>query len=144
MEYYLKFWGGAESPILENLGIQAGDYWFDTKEQRDEFKTELRKYKDYGLVFKEEEGEADFVRKRTVVVIDAVFKGEKYHFEYDFGYAYEDEAAEYMFEDGNYACNCNLSNIIRDTYPDFPELDCHGDDEGNEIEYERFRIEHRD
>jgi hypothetical protein len=143
-EYYLKFWGQGEKRVAEKMATTKTEYWFPTKEDRRKFKKKVYDYSgDHTIVFKEEEGDSDFVRKRTVVIVDAVFKGEKYNFEYDYGYAYKDENAEYMFEDGNYSCNCNLSRFIKDKYPDFPELDCLGDDEGNEIDYD-FRIVHRD
>jgi hypothetical protein len=75
--------------------------------------------------------------------VDARFKGKRYTFEYDYGPGYPVESAEYMFEDGNYSCNCNLSRFIQDKYPEFPELDCVGDEEGNEIDYV-FTVEQRE
>lgn len=65
---------------------------------------------------------------RTVVVLDFRYKDADYHIEYDFGYGYEEDTARYMFEDGNYACDCNRSRIIKRFYPDFPLIrDCGGD-----------------
>lgn len=142
-EYYLKFWGQASKKVEEKLGTTKRDFWFQDKKSRDIFEQKVNKYAgEETIVFARYEGEN--VRKRTVVCIVAEFKGEEYSFEYDFGYAYPEESAEFMFEDGNYSCNCNLSRIIQDTYPDFPELDCHGDDDGNEIDYLSLKVELRE
>ena len=141
-EYYLKFWGGAEKRIEEKLGMTTKDFWFSSKQERSKFKEKVNAYAgDQTVVFASYEGED--VRKRTIVMITAEFKGKYYSFEYDFGYAYPIESAEYMFEDGNYSCNCNLSSIIQEKYPEFPKLECLGDDEGNEINYVTFEIELR-
>lgn len=142
-EYYLKCWGQAEDRVKEGLRdlYNEDGYFFIHKEHRDNFKKMIKAYAgDQIIVFAEYEGED--VRLHTVVSVDATFKGRHYTFEYDYGPGYPVEAAEYMFEDGNYSCNCNLSRFIQDKYPDFPELDCMGDEEGNEIEY-AFIVEQR-
>ena len=35
-----------------------------------------------------------------------------------------DDVIEFMLTDGNYSCDCNRSLRIRDTYPNFPEMEC--------------------
>jgi hypothetical protein len=127
-EYYLKIWGGAMETIQKELGVKEKDHWFHTKEERDAFINKLKPYNHLGLAYSKEEGED--VRKRTIVKLHVKYKGEEYTFEYDFGYAYSIDNAKFMFEDGNYSCDCNLSIFIKEKYPDFPELDC-----GNEVEY---------
>lgn len=65
------------------------------------------------------------------------YKGKDYFISYDFGEGYPYSSAKFMYEEGNYACDCNRSIIIRrDGYPDFPDLDC-----GEEIEMVELRIE---
>lgn len=141
-EYHLKFWGQAEKRIEQKLGMTTTDFWFSSKEERSKFRAKIYDYSgDQTVVFAEHEGED--VRKKTVVMITAEFKGKQYSFEYEFGYGYPIETAEYMFEDGNYSCNCNLSSFIQEKYPEFPKLECLGDDEGNEIEYVTFEVELR-
>ena len=72
---------------------------------------------------------------KTVVEMTLVYKGKSYAYKYDFGYGYPCSSAEFMFFEGNYACDCNLSNFIREKSDDFPELDC-----GDEITIEDFKI----
>ena len=55
------------------------------------------------------EHEGPDVRKRTVARMTFTLPdGRAFPFEFDFGYGYPVDAAEYMFEDGNYSCDCNL------------------------------------
>ena len=56
----------------------------------------------------------------------------------DFGKDYLAESAEYMFTEGNYACDCNRSLFIRRQYGEgsLPELKC-----GYEIELVDYHIE---
>lgn len=141
-EYHLKFWGQADKKIEKKLGMNTKDFWFSSKEERTKFKEKIRKYSgDQTVAISENEGED--VRKRTVAVIVAEFKNKVYSFEHDFGFGYPVESAEFMFEDGNYSCNCNLSSFIQEKNPEFPKLECLGDDEGNEIEYIKLEIELR-
>jgi hypothetical protein len=138
MEYFLKFWGGAEPYISSILGITDRNFWFDTKEERDEFKTRLRPYHKYGLAFSEREG--DLTHARTVALVTVKYRNRKYFFEFDFGYEYPEENACYMFFDGDYSCDCNLSLFIQQEggHPEFPELGC-----GDEIQIVNFDIEYR-
>lgn len=136
-EYFLKFWGGATPTIERDLGIKAGHYYFLTKQEKDDFKRKIKEYSHLGLAYTEKEGELS--HKRTVAVVEAKYKDKTYNFEYDFGYEYEEEVAYFMFEDGNYSCDCNLSRFIQDIDPEFPKLDC-----GDEIEYNKLEIEFRD
>jgi hypothetical protein len=124
-EYYLQFWGGAEETIEKELGITERNFWFNTKEEREDFVKKLMKYNHSGLALNREEGE--HTRKKTIAKITIQYQGRKYEFEQDFGYAYPIEAAHFMFEDGNYSCDCNKSIFIREKYPEFEEMDC-GDD----------------
>ena len=138
-EYLLKFWGQGQERVARALKTSQTNFWFDTKEEREDFKKKVKKAaKDHMLAFSEEEG--PYVRYRTVALVTVEFKGQEYSFEYDFGFGYPEESAYYMFEDGNYSCNCNLSGFIRDDHPEFPELDCLGDEEGNEIELVSLKV----
>ncbi len=138
-EYYLGSWGGVynDDLIAKTLGITERDFWFDNTEERENFKSKLKAVADtHGecIVFKD--GEGFDVRKRTVAKMVMAFpNGKKYPFEYDFGYAYKPESAEFMFFDGNYSCDCNKSNFISDKYPEITKMEC-----GDEIILEDFKV----
>lgn len=131
VEYMIHIWGGAwnrdaNPSIKKDLGIDEGYYYFKTKGERDEFVKLLnnQKYKDQGLMIAEESGILS--HKRTVFVGLFVYNGTEFIIHHDFGYEYPEEAAEYMFTQGNYACDCNLSRFIISQYGEgsIPELDC--------------------
>jgi hypothetical protein len=127
-EYFLQFWGGAEPIIEKELGIKERDFWFKTNEERKKFIQKIDAYSKYGLATRKEEG--PMTHKRTVAEVALKHEGKVYRFYYDFGYEYPKESAEFMFSDGNYACDCNRSLFIqRYCEPSFPEMDC-----GNKIE----------
>lgn len=140
-EYYLGFWGQINNDKLveRELGIEEKDFWFSTKEERAKFKTKLNSVADkYKVIiaFKEEEGE--HVRFRTVArMIMVMPNGKEYPYEEDFGYAYEPDAARYMFEDGNYSCDCNKSLFLSREHPEIEEMDC-----GDEIQIKNFTVVH--
>lgn len=75
------------------------------------------------------------MEKRTIAKMIFCFEGKEYPYEYDFGYGFPKESAEYMFMDGNYSCDCNRSIFIRELHPQFKEMDC-----GCKIKLEKFKI----
>lgn len=136
-EYYVKYWGQAGDFLKQKLGVEELDFWFSEKRARnDHINMVDRLCKDIGVVA-HATYEGEDVRYKTVVEMDLVTPYGIYFFEYDFGYGYPCESAEFMFFDGNYACDCNLSNFIRRDLgvSNFPELDC-----GDKIVIENFKI----
>ncbi len=130
-EFLLHFWGEIfnDNLIEKELGIKGNYLWFDTADKREAMKTKLRELAGRHKVviaFSEEEGE--LVRKRTMAKIVFESRGKRYGIDYDFGYGYPADAAEYMFTDGNYGCDCNRSIFIHEKYPEFPETNQCGDD----------------
>lgn len=69
-------------------------------------------------------------RFRTVAKMVFVYKGKEYPYQMDFGYGYPVAGAEYMFKEGNYACDCNRSMFIG-----LPEMRC-----GNKIKMKDFVV----
>jgi len=141
-EYLLTFWGGIENNGLATraLGTESRNFWFETREERDRAEAAL---KDFG------ESVGEFVAtsvsdgpgaiKQTVAKMDLVYKGKKYKFEYNFGYGHPIEAAEYIFQHGNYACDCNRSMFLAGMGYTITGLE--GEGCGDEIEMENFRVE---
>lgn len=145
-EYMVHIWGGAwnkdANPSIEkDLGIKEGYHYFKTKEERDRFLKLIKqdKYLNQGLVLDLKEGE--MTHKRTIFVADLKYKDKVYTIHYDFGHEYPEEQAIFMFEDGNYSCDCNRSLIIQDEYGEnaIEELDC-----GEEIKMVNYHLEYLD
>lgn len=130
-EYMIHIWGGAwnndANPSIEkDLGIKEGYYYFKTKEAKNKFCELLHNpiYENQGLMIVEEYGVMS--HKRTIFVGTFKYKDREFILHYDFGYEYKEERAVYMFEHGNYSCDCNRSMFIRGEYGDdaMPDLDC--------------------
>lgn len=143
-EYMIQIWGGAwnkdaEPSIEKELGIKSGYYYFNTEQELKDFERKLDKYSHLGLARNKKHGIMS--HKRTIAVCTFEYKGKEYIVDYDFGYEYEEEMAHFMFEDGNYSCDCNRSMFISRQYGDdvIEELEC-----GDEIELKDFKIEYRD
>lgn len=136
-EYYVKYWGQAGDFLKRKLGVDDLDFWFtDKRERNDHVSMVNRLCKGVGTIVNATY-EGEDVRYKTVVEMGLVTPYGEYHYSYDFGYGYPCESAEFMFFQGNYACDCNLSNFIRGDLgiDDFPDLDC-----GDKILIENFKI----
>lgn len=143
-EYHLKIWGGAWNsdavPLIEkNLGIKEGSYYFDTLEKVNEFKKKLEPYKSLGIVSSSDYGYMK--HKPTIAILNLKYKEKEYNIKHIFENEYPEESAIFMFTQGNYSCDCNLSLFIREQYGEdsIPELDC-----GNEIEILDIQIVYED
>lgn len=77
------------------------------------------------------------MKENTIANVVLKYKEKEYPFVFDFGSYIPSAAAEFAFEDGNYACDCNRSLFIRRYCDkDFPELPCGGD----EIDLVKFEV----
>lgn len=124
-EYMLHTWGGFYNEQYRHPH-KPGYFFFDTMEELRNYLSDLEKVEKQlnarMLAYTIEEG--THVRYRTIAKMNLVYKGTEYPFEYDFGYGYPIESAEFMFQDGNYACDCNRSIFLHEAYPEVPEKDC--------------------
>ncbi len=137
-EYHLMFWGGVKNDnwIERDLGIKENNFWFETEKERSEFKNKLQEVaNNHKQVICFDENEGQYVRYRTIAKMIMVLNDTEYPYEYDFGFAYSKDSAEYMFEEGNYSCDCNKSIFLSKKYPKVPEIDC-----GDTIELKDFKI----
>jgi hypothetical protein len=143
MMYHLKYWGGIQNNDrnVELFGTAETDFWFDSMEDREAFKCKLKRIADAAseiIVFRESNG--PLCTKRTVAVMKMKYAGIEYPLEYDFGFGDWSDDAAYMFNEGNYSCDCNRSLFLCRANVRFPgELDC-----GNKIEVTSFEIEYRE
>ena len=140
-EYMLQTWGGFYNEEYQKMhGYKPGYFWFDTTEERDayvqELKTAEQKYSDcLFAAIATYAAEGEYTRLLTIAKMVFVYHGNEYPYEYNFGFGYSPEGAEFMFTLGNYSCDCNRSLFIGETNADFHELDC-----GNEIEMINFEV----
>lgn len=66
------------------------------------------------------ENEGNDVRLRTVAKMVFVLPdGHEVPCIYDFGYGYPEDSARYMFEEGNYSCDCNKAIFISEVLEGF-------------------------
>jgi hypothetical protein len=126
-EYMLHTWGGFyNAEHAAKHGLKGGYFWFDTAKERDDYLKNLqaieKRLSAHALAFTTSEG--DNTRLRTVAEMTLIHDWKSYDFEYDFGYAFDHESARFMFTNGNYSCDCNLSSFLRRKHPEFPELSC--------------------
>ena len=79
--------------------------------------------------------------KKTIFVGTLKYKDKVFVIHHNFGYEYPEESAIFMFEDGNYSCDCNKSLFIQREYGEdvIPELDC-----GDDIELIDYHFEYED
>lgn len=138
-EYHLKYWGGVDNEkwIERDLGINQHDFWFKSAAERDIFREKLQAVADRRrecIVFFQSEG-VD-VRKRTIANMNLRLPdGRVFKHRYDFGFGYDPGAAEFMYFDGNYACDCNKSIFLSCEYPEISEFKC-----GSSIKIEDFNV----
>lgn len=140
--YHLHYWGGVQNDrwIERDLGITKTDFWFDTRAERAEFKKKLSRVADNRkqiIVFAEYEG--PMCKKRTVARMRMrLADGRVFGLSYNFGFGFPEDVARYMFESGNYSCDCNRGAFLDMAYglPELADLDC-----GDAITMDDFAVE---
>lgn len=136
--FHLFYWGGVrnEGRAAKFLSTDQQDFWFETAANRKEFRERLETFADQNnriVCFTETNSDT-----RTVAVMVFQYKGQKYPLEYDFGVGYEERMARFMFEDGNYSCDCNRATFLSEKFQVFNDVDgC-----GEEIEMLSFHCEY--
>ena len=113
-EYYLGYFGQVKRWVEHDLAIKETDFWFPTEKERDEFKAKLKSVSDaHNAIIEFKEYEGIDARKSTIArMIFTLPDWRIFPITYNFGYGYEPYDAEYVFEDGNYSCDCNRSIFI--------------------------------
>lgn len=139
-EYMAQVWGGffnKENFKIHN--IKPGYYFFNNENERKEFIENLQKQEKLYGILAISLSEGNNLRYRTIAKCIFKYKNKIFNIDYDFGFAYSYESALYMFNDGNYSCDCNRSVFISEKYKNFPELDC-----GEEIKLLNISVEHKE
>lgn len=143
--YMVRAWGGGQEefskeypPTKKHDGSLY--YYFDTESEMKDLVQKARNWTKGTVVT--DEGQGD-IHNRTIACMDLVYEGKAYYHEQDFGYGHWEGGAEYMYEDGNYSCDCNKKLFLSREYPELAHLD-NGDVQcGDEIVVENFRVEYR-
>lgn len=125
--YYLRVWGGFFNEEFKKIhNREPGHYWFATSEERDAFLEELRgehkRLNAAPLVSHRESGL--WTRTQHIAKMTFVYQGNEYPIEVTHDYGRETRYIEWDYRENNYGCDCNRSELIREKYPNFPELDC--------------------
>ncbi len=136
--FMLHIWGGFfNDEHQEKHGIEEGYYWFKNARERAEFLAELQVVEAHldarMLAYTMKNG--SWTRRETTASMVFVFNGKEYPHQHTWGYGYPVSAAHFMFEEGNYSCDCNKSLMIGRDGVDFPEMDC-----GDEIKLKDFKV----
>ena len=64
-------------------------------------------------------------QKRTIAKVLLRYREKTYLVRVDFYYNYPRETALFLFEEGNYSCDCNRSSLIQQQCDkEFPDMDC--------------------
>jgi len=80
---------------------------------------------------------------KIVASMIMVFEGKEYPIEHDFGSDYPKESARFMFEEGNYSCDCNRKVFLSERYPELG-IDKNITKCGNLIEIKNLKIRRED
>lgn len=136
--WHVGYWGevAQSQAFLDEIRNAGKDNWFASQEDAMLFLDRLKDAAfnlDLNLAYTIDLDEKPY--HRLIATMDLIVpSGERVEYAYDFGHCYDVEAAEYMFSEGNYACDCNRSRCIGEALPDFKELEC-----GETIEMENFK-----
>lgn len=139
MTFHLFYWGQVENDnwIERDLEIKDRDFFFPAAIERKRFRAQLEAVAaqhSCTIVFSEHDGPTASLR--TIASMRFVLPcGDKVRYLYDFGYGYPPAGACYMFEERNYACDCNRSLFLSRIGCPIEELDC-----GDIIRMEDFKI----
>jgi hypothetical protein len=124
MEYFLHYWGGAEETIKKELNINDNYFWFKTKDERDRFLSKIKRYSHLGLALDVKESD-NFTHKQTIAKVKLKYNNKEYEYNQDFSYEYPANLVHFMYEEGNYSCDCNRSLFIqRHCDSSFKEIGC--------------------
>jgi hypothetical protein len=132
-KFLLRAWGRDIDELVFNVpgsvaepgdGVRA--WWFMSAENREAAIAEIdviTKANGGGIVYSKDDN--DHVHKLTWAKVKLSAHGKPYDFSMCFGFGYPKESVEYMFSEGNYACDCNRSGFIaRYCDTEFPRHDC--------------------
>lgn len=137
--FYVGFHGQAmqDKVFIEALGTDKRDFWFDSDTAATSFKNNAQVIAgNLGLILASRCEIDEHPHKKLIAKMDCVLPdGKRYPIEFDFGFCYSEAAAEYMFFEGNYSCDCNKSIFIGEQYTEFEEMDC-----GDTIQLENFTV----
>jgi hypothetical protein len=122
--HLLRLWGGDADAVCEAFSLKRNErdddahgaiaIWFDTKASRDEFVQRLSRWPNLARDVHRDDGqERGNPHVLTSARVTLEYKGQQYSFIETFGYGYPWSSVEFMWRDGNYACDCNRSLFLQ-------------------------------
>lgn len=123
--YLLRLWGGGAEAAFAALGIQPNEptdvpgdgphvaaVWFPTAEARERFIAQLSPWPNLmrDRVDATEEAHPEVLTRARVTLR---YLGQPYTFVVTYGYGYPWETVSFMWDGGNYGCDCNRSLFLR-------------------------------
>jgi hypothetical protein len=130
-QYLLRIWGKDEDVVtslrppdaVEPSGTKC--YWFATDADREAF---IGTFPPSCWVMRDKVNPEDAdTRAYTVALVTLTLPdGRVGMFEMNFGFGYPDDGVEYMWQEGNYSCDCNKRLYLArecDIDPEFEEFD---------------------
>jgi len=137
-QWVVRLWGGLFNEQKQFGIVKEGYTWFDTEGEKDRYIGRAKECaKSRGEVVAWSSCGGEHATKKCLAKMTLSFNGNDYPFIYDFGYGYQEDDALFMFTDGNYGCDCNLSILLKRSGIGIDELPC-----GHTIEIKDLRIEY--
>lgn len=119
--FMLHAWGGFYNTEHREKHREVPGYrWFPTAAERQmeasrlEALEEIHQARRLMLAFRD--GRQSRIRRKAVFVLSC--EGQEYRCEEDFGFGLDDKRIRYMFNVGNYACDCNRMAFLHANHPD--------------------------
>lgn len=130
--YLVRAWGGGQDVVAEKYPPDLTHdgtlhWWFPTEEASRVFCNSLRTYsvciQDQGPIDDNTDEPVDTHKRLIALVTLKTPDGKEYKLEWDHGYGCQPSNARYLWEDGNYSCDCNRSMFLHEKYPEILETD---------------------
>jgi hypothetical protein len=126
--HLLRFWGGDADAVCKAMLLERNErgeeddpgavaVWFDTEQSRQLF-IDQAKPRFQWLMFDVHRSDPDpeehsDPHRLTRARVTLEYKGQRYTFVSTFGYGYRWRSVEFMWREGNYACDCNRSLFLQ-------------------------------
>lgn len=135
-EFFLHWWGGCSPTVKAKYGFDH-EMYFDSEGKRDDAIAKIREIGvREGWAFSVKDGEMS--HQRPVAKVSLKYNDIEYQITDDsYSQEYDESLLDFMWKDGNYACDCNRSQFLREAGHDVPDMEC-----GDLIELTNLEVEH--
>jgi len=134
-QFGLRFWGKHQDRALKMLPASVpveredgdGDFcaWFANARSREEYLSRITAATNYITDLKRMDINGPTAKYYVFAEVQLAYAGKLYKFVDTYGFGYPYTAVDFLWHDGNCACDCNLSDMIaRHCDQNFPEMPC--------------------